>query len=238
MYLIKMIPLPKGRKLNEYINEILTTRDREEAKDLIFRLTYPYGLTEVKRYMHLTNMDDGLSCMSMAFMRTFEKYDPNKEGASFMNYYKLTIKTEVMNDKFRNYRAKREWTELVMKAEGNFYYLDEPATNKDDVEKGSKGDAIASPYDIDDVVIANDIKDRLLALASQAVRDNIKYPKQTPAHEKVMLYYAQTCIDGDPADARRIEREIGVKAHTARRIIHKYKNQMLELWEGERNYVK
>ena len=116
MYELKLMMVPKGYKINDYIKELYTNaktaEEIDDCKDKIFRLTYKFGLDELKRNQHMTTIEDGLGDMSLAFLKTFNNFDPTKEEASFLNYYKLAIRTEIMNTKFRKYRNRKEDREL------------------------------------------------------------------------------------------------------------------------------
>ena len=237
MYNLEFVKLPKGYKMNDYIKELCinakTKEEIDDCKDKIFRLTYKFGLDEVKRHRHMTTIDDGLGSMSIAFLKTFNHYDPTKEGASFLNYYRLAIKTEIMNDKFRKYRNRTENRELCYRMEASIGYLDEPTEGKDGKEAGTKGGLISSKHDMIDEIITNDMKNRLMAIAMKVVKDNITYPKRLDSHQKVIRCWAENLMAEEKCDAAEIGRLTDTKIHTARRIIHAYENEIMRLWRVE-----
>ena len=237
MYDLELIMTPKGYKINDYINELYanakTAEEIDECKDKIFRLTYKFGLDEVKRNQHMTTIEDGLGDMSLAFIKTFNNYDPTKEGSSFLNYYKLALKTQIMNTRFRNYRNRQENRELCYRMESSIGYLDEPTEGKDGKEAGTKGGLISSKHDMIDEVITNDMKNRLMDIAMKVVKDNITYPKRIPSHQKVIRCWVKNLMAEEKCDAAEIGRLTNTKIHTARRIIHAYENEIMRLWRVE-----
>lgn len=240
MYELKLIRVPKGYKINDYIKELYTNaktaEEIDDCKDKIFRLTYKFGLDELKRNQHMTTIEDGLGDMSLAFLKTFKNFDPTKEGSSFLNYYKLAIKTEIINTKFRKYRNSAEGRELCYTMESATGYLDEPVEGKDGLDAGTKGDLISSKYDMFDEMVVNEWKDKLMNIALKVVKDNITYPKRLESHQKVISCWVDNLMGEEQSDAVYIGKLTDTEPHTARRIIHKYEEEIKRLWNEE--YLK
>ena len=237
MYQVNLIRVPKGQKMKDCINEIFTNaktpEEIEEAKDKIFRLTYKFALDELKKHQHLTTIEDGLSDMSIAFMKTFNNFDPTKEGASFLNYYKLTLKTELIRTKFRKYRNSEEDRELCYRMEMGFASLDEPIEGKDHIESGTKGDLIPSDYEMDISVLDNDLRERVLAVGNKAY-DSIARRKEE--YRPIFLRYLESATTEDPLTAKDLARVYGVSYFNIRRILLKYVPIFIEMWKGENEY--
>ena len=122
-----------SQETRRLMNNIRQGIDVERSKDDLFRLTYPMALTELKRYKNMGPMDELISCMSIAFMKTVKYYDPEAGTVSFMNYYKRAIQSEVikgMNGKYRsNPKLKRDFEANI----GSLEYEQTINNGKDDI---------------------------------------------------------------------------------------------------------
>lgn len=229
MYKLVKVELPEGQKLGSYIRELYLNNDEETAKDLIFRLTYPYILNELKRkYSNLTNTDDGITSASIAFMKTFKHYDPNKEDGSFMAYYKLALKSQIINDVFRNYRDKPETRELLFKVERSMTYLDEPVVGKDDDESKTKADTTIGSTDIEEDIYLLEMSDRIHKVIADMFTEA---PRHKKTSEDIFYHYMNTCINGDPESYTDIAKKFGSTCSTIRKICVNYKELFLNKWE-------
>lgn len=234
MYQVNLIMLPKGHKLNDYIVDIYNEAETiEEAKDKIFRLTYKFALDELKKHQHMTTIEDGLGDMAVAFTKTFNHFDPTKEVSSFMNYYKLAIKTEIMNTKFRKYRNTEAGRKLCYRMEANMGSLDEPVKGREDLESGTKGDLIPSEYDIDKDILDNDIKRRVLEIGNKAFDSAARTNEE---YRPIFLYYLKTCTEGKPTNAKALARKFDIPYANIRRMLIKYTPIFMEMWKGENDY--
>ena len=117
--------------------------DVERSKDDLFKLTYPMALTELKRYRNMGPMDELISCMSIAFMKTVKYYDPEAGTVSFMNYYKLAIQSEVIKGTNGRYRTNPQ---LKRDFEANLGSLEHPLPDKHHQESYTVEDTIADDY--------------------------------------------------------------------------------------------
>jgi DNA-directed RNA polymerase specialized sigma subunit len=117
--------------------------DVERSKDDLYKLTYPMALTELKRYENMGPMDELVSCMSIAFMKTVKNYDPEAGTVSFMNYYKRAIYSEViigMNGRYRsNPQLKRDF-------EANLGSLEYQSENTNGTDHISVHEMVADDY--------------------------------------------------------------------------------------------
>jgi DNA-directed RNA polymerase specialized sigma subunit len=108
MYEVPRYYITNGNTVNQETRRLMDNIrqgiDVERSKDDLFKLTYPMALTELKRYTNMGPMDELISCMSIAFMKTIQYFDPEASTVSFMNYYKRAIYSEViigMNGRYR-----------------------------------------------------------------------------------------------------------------------------------------
>lgn len=147
MYNVPRYHITNGNTVNQETKRLMDNIrqgiDVEKSKDDLFKLTYPMALTELKRYKNMGPMDELISCMSIAFMKTVKYYDPEADTVSFMNYYKRAMYSEViigMNGRYRsNPQLKRDF-------EANVGSLEFPLYDKHDNETGTIHDTVADDY--------------------------------------------------------------------------------------------
>lgn len=182
LYKVNMLKAPKGVKINDYIKQIYreanTEDEIEQAKDKIFRITYKFGLDQLKLMHDKVSLEEGIGSMSVAFMKTFNNFDPSVEGASFINYYKIAIQSQVIADQLGRYKNSEEAKEIFNKVKGTMWSLDEPTKGKDD-DSGTRGDIMPSRFNIDEEVYYNILVERILELVEEilAKEDKRKDPK-------------------------------------------------------------
>lgn len=147
MYEVPRYYITNGNTVNQETRRLMDNIrqgiDVERSKDDLFKLTYPMALTELKRYTNMGPMDELVSCMSIAFMKTVKYYDPEASTVSFMNYYKRAINSEViigMNGRYRsNPKLKRDF-------EANIGSLEYELTNDDGSDNLSVHEMVADDY--------------------------------------------------------------------------------------------
>lgn len=147
MYEVPRYYITNGNTVNQETRRLMDNIrqgiDVERSKDDLFRLTYPMALTELKRYTNMGPMDELISCMSIAFMKTVKYFDPEASTVSFMNYYKRAINSEViigMNGRYRaNPKLKRDF-------EANVGSLEYELTNDDGSDNLSVHEMVADDY--------------------------------------------------------------------------------------------
>ena len=182
LYKVNMLKAPKDVKINDYIKQIYreanTEDEIEQAKDKIFRLTYKFGLDQLKLMHDRVSLEEGIGSMSVAFMKTYNNFDPSVEGGSFINYYKMAIHSQVICDQLGKYRNTEEAKEIFNKVKGTMWSLDEPTEGKDG-DSGTRGDIMPSRFDIDEEVYYNILVNRILEIVEEnlAKEDKRKDPK-------------------------------------------------------------
>lgn len=147
MYEVPRYYITNGNTVNQETRRLMDNIrqgiDVERSKDDLFRLTYPMALTELKRYTNIGPMDELVSCMSIAFMKTVKYFDPEASTVSFMNYYKRAIQSEViigMNGRYRsNPKLKRDF-------EANIGSLEYELSNDDGSDNLSIHEIVADDY--------------------------------------------------------------------------------------------
>lgn len=147
MYEVPRYYITNGNTVNQETRRLMDNIrqgiDVERSKDDLFKLTYPMALTELKRYTNMGPMDELVSCMSIAFMKTVKYYDPEASTVSFMNYYKRAINSEViigMNGRYRyDPKLKRDF-------EANVGSLEYELSNDDGSDNLSIHEIVADDY--------------------------------------------------------------------------------------------
>lgn len=147
MYEVPRYYITNGNTVNQETRRLMDNIrqgiDVERSKDDLFKLTYPMALTELKRYTNMGPMDELISCMSIAFMKTIKYFDPEASTVSFMNYYKRAIYSEViigMNGRYRyDPKLKRDF-------EANVGSLEYELSNDDGSDNLSIHEIVADDY--------------------------------------------------------------------------------------------
>ena len=147
MYNVPRYHITNGNTVNQETRRLMDNIrqgiDVERSKDDLFRLTYPMALTFLKRYTNLSSIEDMVSDLSIAFMKTVKYYNPDAGTVSFMNYYKRAIHSEVIQSRYGVHRYNKE---LLNFYEGTMEYLDRPINNKELIEDGNYSDLIEDKY--------------------------------------------------------------------------------------------
>ena len=163
MYEVSAYRIPEGYTMNEFAiklcKDIRNDMDKEDAMDKLFRMTYPIMLTELKKYTNFGPLDELSPDLSLAFMRTIEKFDPDNPNASFINYYKQVLKTTILCNYYGKYKNNEESRNLKKNFENTIGSLDDPLYNKDGIETNSWYDVIEDKNtNIEEEILANDYK--------------------------------------------------------------------------------
>ena len=163
MYDVPSYRIPEGCKMNDYAIklccDIRNNIDKEDAMDKLFRMTYPIMQKELRKYTNFGPLDELTPDLSTAFMKTVKKFNPDKTNASFVNYYKRALKTEILHNYYGKYKATEETRTLKKTFEGTMGYLDDPLYNKDSLETSNWYDMIQDKnVNIEEEILANDYK--------------------------------------------------------------------------------
>ena len=163
MYEVSAYRIPEGYTMNEFAIklciDIRNDIDKEDAMDKLFRMSYPIMLKELKKYTNFGPLDELSPDLSLAFMKTIEKFNPNNTNASFINYYKQVLKTTILCNYYGKYKNNEESRNLKKNFENTIGSLDDPLYNKDGIETNSWYDVIEDKNtNIEEEILANDYK--------------------------------------------------------------------------------
>lgn len=199
MYQVSAYQVPEGYAFSEYtvilLKRIKEDDNAEDAKDKLFRMSYPIMLNELKKYLNLAPMDDLCSYLALAFMRTIDKFDPYQEGGSFINYYKLTLRTEVINHYYGKYRHSEELRALKRKFEGTMHSLDYSLTDKNDVETNDWYDMIQdTTVNIEEEILKKDLK-QTSHIIIDGIFDEPHKGRHSDKPKKIFTEYIDSILD-------------------------------------------
>lgn len=220
MYKLKKHVLPEGETYSKFIRETYinakTPEEIEEAKELIFRLTYPWALNQLKKMSNMGTPEEFVGAMSVAFMKTFNSYDPHRECSSFLQYYRLAIRCEVINEYYGRYRGNDKDKALLHTAKNLTTSLDEPVFNKDTKETGTKADLLVEEeINFTASLEEEDTIEYIKKLAKEAVMSK----RHKKVSEDVYMIYIDLLVRGKFETYTQVAKIAGKSLCNVRRII-------------------
>ena len=220
-YDLKKYQVPEGYTFNSYINEavenIRNGNDVDYYKDTLFRLTYPNAVKEVNKLVNYADATELLPLMSIAFMTTLDRFDPENPRVSFMNYYATSIRNNVIMayDKYRG--AREENKEYYKRCEKTMRSMEELVY----IQKDS---AIPLYTMVEDnkVIIDEDVLyEELIDTIFRIIDTKLFTPKQEKT-KAIFISYIDACINGEKRDQREIAEEFGIGQSYISKIKNKY----------------
>ena len=238
MYTIEKFMVPEGYKMSEYamilMKEIKEGKNVEENKDKLFRMTYPLMHSYVMKFNNLYGEEFLVSDMAMAFMRTVEKFDPDKPNASFINYYKMATKTEIIYNYYGKYKKTEKTRQLKRIAEGTAASLEDPVYDKNGVDTGSWHDLIPDGKELDDELMQRETRKDIYAAIDKAF-SNRKQSKTTLKTKSIYTDYINSVLDETNIKQVELADKYGIGKSGVNVIIKRY-NPMLKNILIERGY--
>ena len=235
MYEITTHRIPEGCKINDYARELVRKikngEDVEQSKDILFRSTYLMALPELKKYSYIGEPEELISDMSVAFMKTIDHFDPDKPGASFVNYYRRCINTEIVQNYYGKFKNKSEWREDYRYFLNGTRSIDEQLYDKNGVESDTLAATIKDEnFDMEDEINRIAMADVLRRALDEMYNSN-KYLKQ---EGKVMFeYFIECCIAGKDVNQIEIAREFDTCRGNVSMIFNRYKRKIAEILRRE-----
>lgn len=235
MYELKAYKIPKGTSYSDFtkdlVRKIRAGEDVEQSKDILFRVTYALAIPELKKYSYIGTPDDLLPDMSIAFMNTLNHFNPDKPGASFVNYYKLAIKSEILNNYYGKFKNKKEWMDGYSYFLNGTRSLSEQLYDKNDVETGT----------LEDTIVDNkfDMEEELDGIAlEQVIRDGIEEiftsnKKLKKRGKDMFSYYINSHLEGDPVTQLEVGKRFEASRGNVSNIIGHYKPKLVEILQRE-----
>ena len=225
-YALNKYQIPEGYTFNSYINEavenIRNGNDVEYYKDTLFRLTYPNAVKEVNKLSNYAEPTELLPLMSIAFMTTLDRFDPEKPNVSFMNYYTTSIRNKgiMAYDKHRG--VKEENKEYYKRCEKTMRSMEEPIP----VQKNSMLPLYTMIED-DKALIDEDIMYDNLIDDIYRIIDTLFTPKQEKT-KAIFMRYINACINGEKWNQKKVAKEFGTVQGYISKIKIKYCRKLKE----------
>ena len=225
-YALNKYQIPEGYTFNSYINEavenIRNGNNAEYYEDTLFRLTYPNAVKEVNKLSNYAEPTELLPLMSIAFMTTLDKFDPEKANVSFMNYYKVSIRNNVIIAYDKHRGSKEEYKEYYKRCEKTMRSMEELVP----VQKNSMLPLYTMIEDdkavIDEDILYDDFIDTIFKII-----DTMFTPKQEKT-KAIFTSYIDACINGEKWDQKKIAKEFGTVQGYISKIKVKYCRKLRE----------
>ena len=204
-YALNKYQIPEGYTFNSYINEavenIRNGNDVEYYEDTLFRLTYPNAVKEVNKLSNYAEPTELLPLMSIAFMTTLDKFDPENPRVSFMNYYKISIRNNVIMAYDKHRGAKEEIKEYYKRCEKTMRSMEELVP----VQKNNMLPLYTMIEDNKALIDEDLMCEELIATIFRVI-DTMFTPKQEKT-KAIFMSYIDACINGEKWDQREVAKE-------------------------------
>ena len=225
-YALNKYQIPEGYTFNSYINEavenIRNGNDVEYYEDTLFRLTYPNAVKEVNKLSNYAEPTELLPLMSIAFMTTLDRFDPGKDNVSFMNYYKVSIRNNVIMAYDKHRGASEENKEYYKRCEKTMRSMEELVP----VQKNSMLPLYTMIEDskalIDEDVMYNNLIDDIYRII-----DTLFTPKQEKT-KAIFMRYINACINGEKWNQKKVAKEFDTVQGYISKIKIKYCRKLKE----------
>ena len=226
-YDLKKYQIPEGYTFNGYIKEavenIRNGNDVEHYEDTLFRLTYPTAVQEVNKLSNYADATELLPLMSIAFMTTIDRFDPENPNVSFMNYYRTSIRNNVI----MAYDKHRGATE-----ESKAYYkrCEKTIRSMEELVQINKNSSIPLHCLVKDEksIIDEHISCTELIEAIFRIIDTKLFTTKQEKLKTIFLSYINACINGEKWDQKKIAKEFGTGQGYISKIKVKYCKKLKE----------
>ena len=225
-YALNKYQIPEGYTFNSYINEavenIRNGNDVEYYEDTLFRLTYPNAVKEVNKLSNYAEPTELLPLMSIAFMTTLDKFDPENPRVSFMNYYTTSIRNNVIMAYDKHRGAKEENKEYYKRCEKTMRSMEELVP----VQKNSMLPLYTMIEDNKANIDEDVMREELIATIFRVI-DTMFTPKQERT-KAIFMSYIDACINGEKWDQKKIAKEFDTVQGYISKIKIKYCRKLRE----------
>lgn len=225
---VDILKTPKGVKMNDYIKTIYLNEEPETAKDKIFRLTYLLAKKEFRKYSNLTTAEYYMADMSIAFMKTYNKFDPSKEEGSFMSYYTLAIRTEVLLSAFGRYKNTAKDRQFWLDAQNNTSSLNNLTQDKEG-KRSELGNTLEDDYNLEEDVQTRALKTILFDIIDRTINISNIGKK----HSDIFKTYIESKLEGTELTTDEIGAMYGVTGNNVRKMITQKKHLVWDKWIKE-----
>ena len=220
-YDLNKYQIPKEYTYNGYINEAVNNirkgNNPDYYKDTLFRLTYPVAVSELNKYSNIDEITELLPIMSIAFMKTVEKFDCKKQNSSFMNYYKRTMRNDVILAYDKHRETNEKTREEIKKRKKTMTSLDKLVSIGHDDETPlyeliEDGKAL-----IDEKISCEELVDVIFETIDTMFSESQQKKKD------IFINYINACIAGEKMSQKKAAKEFGVTVSYVSKVVVKYK---------------
>lgn len=220
-YDLNKYQIPKDYTYKSYINEAVSNirkgNNADYYKDTLFRLTYPVAVSELNKYSNIDEITELLPIMSIAFMKTVEKFDCKKQNSSFMNYYKRTMRNDVILAYDKHRETNEKTREEIKKRKKTMTSLDKLVSIGHDDETPlyeliEDGKAL-----IDEKISCEELVDVIFKTIDTMFSESQQKKKD------IFINYINACIAGEKMSQKKAAKEFGVTVSYVSKVVVKYK---------------
>ena len=220
-YDLNKYQIPKDYTYKSYINEAVSNirkgNNADYYKDTLFRLTYPVAVSELNKYANIDEVTELLPIMSIAFMKTVEKFDCKKQNSSFMNYYKRTMHNDVILAYDKHRETNEKTREEIKKRKKTMTSLDKLVSIGHDDETPlyeliEDGKAL-----IDEKISCEELVDVIFETIDTMFSESQQKKKD------IFINYINACIAGEKMSQKKAAKEFGVTVSYVSKVVVKYK---------------
>ena len=226
-YDLKKYRVPEGYTFNSYINEavenIRNGNDVDYYKDTLFRLTYPNAVKEVNKLVNYAEPTELLPLMSIAFMTTLDRFDPENPRVSFMNYYATSIRNNVIMAYDKHRRASEENKEYYKRCEKTMRSMEELVY----IQKDSVLPLYTMVEDNKAIIDEDILYEELIDAIFRIIDTKLFTPKQEKT-KAIFMSYINACMNGEKWGQREVAEEFGTGQSYISKIKNKYCRKLKE----------
>lgn len=220
-YDLNKYQIPKEYTYNGYINEAVNNirkgNNADYYKDTLFRLTYPVAVSELNKYANIDEITELLPIMSIAFMKTVEKFDCKKQNSSFMNYYKRTMRNDVILAYDKHRETNEKTREEIKKRKKTMASLDHLVNISTDDEV-----PLYELIEDDKARIDEKVSYEELVNVIFEVIDTM-FPEAQQKKKDIFTSYVNACVADEKYDRKEAAKEFGVSISYISRVVANYK---------------
>lgn len=232
MYKMEHFEVPEGYTYQSYTKEAVKNirqgNKSEEYKNNLYALTFPSILNELKKYKNYDTVEELVPLTGIAFMKTLNKYDPDIPNASFMNYYKRAVCTDIITSYTKHRTCSKEFREKANMFDRTMVYLDEIVMdNNDHITKMDLTED--KTFTIDDELL----KDDLVRVIYKLLDNMYGSDEKEQIKEKIFRAYIDSCINDTILRRDELAAELGVSASHVTKTISKGKERLKVLLKRE-----
>ena len=188
--------------IKEAVNNIKEGNNAEYYKDTLFRMTYPIAVQEVNKLTNYADATELLPLMSIAFMTTIDRFDPENPNVSFMNYYRTSIRNNVIMAYDKHRSATEENKAYYKRCEKTMRSMEELVQ----ITKNSSVPLYCLVEDEKSIIDEHISYTELIEAIFRIIDTKLFTPKQEKT-KTIFLSYINACINEEKWDQKKVAKE-------------------------------